>query len=372
MNYYCPFTLTLDAMERLLLINITADPDDIYVGFEPQVFDDSVSGHGLIVIAYLPDGRFDVFYQPGVSLEGRNYDIVGKGVREKVARPMTGARFDITTTGVDLDIAFDDLNGRSIVLRIHEAGGKRTHPFGILAPMGNAVERPPALPLFFLNDFYFVRRAKTELLISINGRAHKPDSIPMILDGARISFLRYSAAPLLVNWNASIDGELRPLSVTAEEPHPGRFRATDGPVTYTFLLHEGHPALEAMTVANERHSLRIVFNPPFPDVMALPSRATAAGTFAIEAGACGTVTGEYRIEPATEGFELVLHPSGGWRPGPVQWGAKLIFRIVPLFLRWPTTYYWRGRINLTGTHPRLHSFWERSAAVEQGAVKLFR
>ena len=40
MEFYSPFTLTVDPMERLLLINITADPDEVYIGFEPQVFDD--------------------------------------------------------------------------------------------------------------------------------------------------------------------------------------------------------------------------------------------------------------------------------------------------------------------------------------------
>ena len=162
MEFYSPFTLTVDPMERLLLINITADPDEVYVGFEPQVFADPVTGSGLIVIAYLRDGRIDVYHAPTVNLNSRTYDIVGKGLRELVERPMTDALFNIGPTGINLDVTFDDLLGRPIVLRIHETGGVRTHPFGILAPMGNTVERPPALPLYFLHDFYFVRRARTK------------------------------------------------------------------------------------------------------------------------------------------------------------------------------------------------------------------
>lgn len=371
MKYYCPFTLSLDPMERLLLINLTADPDEVYVGFEPQAFDDPANGHGLIVIAYLHDGRVDVYHQPGILLEGKNYDIVGKGLRQAVERPMTGARFDITSSGVALDVAFDDLLGRPIILRIHETGDKPTHPFGILAPMGNTAERPPALPLFFLHDFYFVRRARTEVLISVNGRAHKPDSIPMILDGARVYFVRYTAAPFLVNWNVAFDGALQLLSVDATPAQPEALQVADGPVIHELVLRDGRPALEAMSIANARHRARITFDPPFPDVTSLPTAATIAGTFTVDAGACGTVVGDYRVEPAAGRVDIVLHPSGGWQPGPVQWGARLIFRLVPLFRRWPSTYVWRGRVDLSGTQPQLRSSWERLAAAGQGAIKLF-
>ncbi len=368
MDFYSPFTLTVEPMARLLLINITADPDEVYVGFEPQVFDDPVTGRGLIVIAYLRDGRVDVYHAPTVTLAGRNYDIVGQGLREMVERPMSGAGFTIGPNGIDLDVAFDDLLGRPVVLRIHETGGKHTRPFGILAPMGNTVERPPALPLFFLHDFYFVRRARTELLISVAGRAHKPDSIPMLLDGARVHFLRYSAAPLLVNWNAAFDGALRPLAVSPAGSAVG-YQAADGPVTYDLSLVDGRPALRAMSIAGEHHSLRLGFDPPFPDVTGISD--VAAGTFVVEAGVCGTVTGVYRAEPAGEGVAIVLHPSGGWRPGPVQWGARLIFFLVPLFRRWPATYVWRGLLNPAGERPHLRAAWERSEAAGQGMVKLF-
>lgn len=360
MKFHSPFTLTLDPMERLLLINITADPDEVYIGFEPQVFDDPTNGRGLIVIAYLKDGRVDVYHQPGVSLDGKDYTIVGKGLRERAERPMAGARFDITPTGIDLDVAFDDLIGRPVVLRIRETGGKPTRPFAILAPMGNTVERPPALPLFFLYDFYFVRRANTDLLISVDGRPHKPDSIPMLLDGARVHFLRYAAAPFLVNWNAAHDGELPAIETDG-----------GGPVTYEWSTAEGRPALAAMSIAHDGHALHFRYDPPFPDVTTLPDGDARDGTLVIDAGIGGTVAGTYHIERADDQVDITLRPSGGWRPGPVLWGARLIFTLVPLFRKWPETYVWRGRIDLSGERPRLTSAWERSAAAGQGAVKLF-
>ena len=361
MNFHSPFTFTLDPIRRLLLINITNDPDEVYIGFEPQVFDDPINGRGLAVIAYLKDGRIDVYHQPDVSLAGKDYNIVGKGLREQAERPMTGAHFDITLKGIDLDVAFDDLLGRPVVLRIHEAGGKPTRPFAILAPMGNTVERPPALPLFFLYDFYFVRRAGTELLISVDGRAYEPDSIPMILDGSRVYFLRYAAMPFLINWNAAYDGIL-PVIETG---------ATGGPVTYEWSEEGERPALVVMSIAHMDQTVAFRFDPPFPDVVTLPDNARLAGSLVIDAGIGGTVDGTYHVERSGDQVEITLNPSGGWAPGPVQWGARLIFTLVPLFRKWPQTYLWRGRVDLSGEQPRLVSAWERSAQAGQGAVKLF-
>jgi hypothetical protein len=66
---FTPFGLHIDPMERLLLINIEDDPDELYVGFEPQVFDDDAHGRGMLVIGWRVDGRVDVYHQPTLSLD---------------------------------------------------------------------------------------------------------------------------------------------------------------------------------------------------------------------------------------------------------------------------------------------------------------
>jgi hypothetical protein len=42
-----PFSIEIDPMERLLLVNFEKDPDSIYVGFEPQVFNDESTAPGI-------------------------------------------------------------------------------------------------------------------------------------------------------------------------------------------------------------------------------------------------------------------------------------------------------------------------------------
>lgn len=373
--FYSPFNLALDPMERLLLINFGGDPDEIYNGFEPQVFADSKRGRGLIVIAYLPDTRFDIYHQPGLRLNRADYEIVGKGLRELVERPMTGARFEVTQHGLDLDIQFDDFAGRSVDLRIKENGQKPTKPFTILAPLGNTTENPPAMPVYFLYDFYFVRRHQTEVLIAVDGRKHKPDSIPMILDGARVHFLRYAADPFLAHWNEAHDGPLSPIEFDDQSAIADRLVVSDGAMDYELILVDGHPEIVAMSLANERHVLRINFDPPLPDVIGLRDGAIASGGFSITGRAdAGSVGGVYRVSRTGQFVDIKIHPRDGWRPNVDRWSVKFIFAVAPVFKKWPTTYEWHGRIELNGDQlPVLRSSWKRLKEESQGRViRLFK
>src|SRR5512139_3308725 len=117
-NFYSPFNLRVDPMQRLLLINFQRDPDEVYLGFEPQVFDDPVNGHGMIVIAWRNDGRVDIYHQPTISQAHKNYDIIGKGLADLVERPFEGARYEVGSHGVDLQFAFEDKLGRPIAVCI--------------------------------------------------------------------------------------------------------------------------------------------------------------------------------------------------------------------------------------------------------------
>ncbi len=62
---YNPFQISIDPMERLLLVNFEKNPDTIYVGIESQAFDDDVNGKGHLVIGWRVDGKVDVYHEPG-------------------------------------------------------------------------------------------------------------------------------------------------------------------------------------------------------------------------------------------------------------------------------------------------------------------
>ncbi|MCA1755518.1 MAG: hypothetical protein LC641_12665 [Spirochaeta sp.] len=197
-----PFHLETDPMAGLLLINFEQDPDTIYHGFEPQFFDDAVHGRGLLVIGWRVDGQVDVFHEPALRLDPQTYGITGEGLHAMAERSFSPALFELGPMGVQVDISFRDLQGRLVHLLIRETDTRPRRPFGLLAPMGVAASHPPALPLVYVDGFYFVRRAGTEYRIEIDGRSHRNDFIPLILDGTPVYFLRYSAAPFIVTCSA--------------------------------------------------------------------------------------------------------------------------------------------------------------------------
>ncbi len=63
-----PFFINIDTMQRLLLINFENDPDSVYIGFEPQVFADSINGYGHLIIGWRKDGWVDVYCQPELHI----------------------------------------------------------------------------------------------------------------------------------------------------------------------------------------------------------------------------------------------------------------------------------------------------------------
>lgn len=353
--FYTPFNLKYDQMERLLLINFEGDPDTTYIGFEPQVFDDPVKGHGLLVIGWRRDGRIDVYHQPSLTLKRADYDIVAKGLAEFAERPFAGARFEIGPRGLDLDLAFEDVTGRPVTLRIHEQNPRRRKPFGLLAPFPSSSTQAPALPLALLHDFYFVRRAQTEIAITIAGRSHQPDTLPAPIDGARMYFTRYSPDPFVVLWNENHDG---PLNGHAWDG--GGTLEADG-VRYD--LHDAGDglAIRAMRAGSDRHTVAFTFDPPFPHLPGLRDGERRAGTFSIDLEPCiGRIDGTYTVARAGDRAEITIHPSGGWHPRVTKLSLWIMFRAVAIFKAWPKTYQWRATVDLGAPDgPHMRSGWSR-------------
>ena len=134
---YSPFTPDISPTERLFLINFEKDPDEIYIGLEPQWFDDVSYGTGLRIIAWRKDGYVDVYQQPGVTVEEK-IDVAAKGLADTIVSPMENARFIVTPRGVDAAFAFEDKTGRKVEVEVVEKSRKPTNPFALLAPVGSS------------------------------------------------------------------------------------------------------------------------------------------------------------------------------------------------------------------------------------------
>jgi len=352
-----PFRIDVDPMERLLLVNFEGDPDETYVGFEPQVFDDAVHGSGHLVIGWRQDGRVDVFHQPSLTLAADKYDIAGKGLAHMVEREFSAATYEVDDFGVQAHYEFQDTHNRTVVINISEQNPRKRRPFGLLAPMGSAAEAPSSLPLVLLHDFYFVRKRHTTLEISIGGRRHQPDSLPVPMDGTRMTFTRYSPEPLIAKLNPAFDGELEPLEVQAGE---AEVQWEDHVLALDWS--GGSPAIKRITRKNATYPVDLRFDRAFPDVRSLETNTSLEGRFEIEGHpSTGRIVGTYTVCKTNDQTTIVMIPKPGWKPRPTKLSLRFLYTVAGVFGKWPTTYRWtailRGQEN--GVHS-MHSQWRRT------------
>ncbi|TVR84524.1 MAG: hypothetical protein EA409_00790 [Saprospirales bacterium] len=339
-DFLSPFTIEVEPMERLLLINFEKDPDSTYLGFEPQVFDDEVHGKGHLIIGWRLDGKVDVYHQPSLILSPENYDIAGKGLNEMRESQFEAASFEVGEKGVMANYIFHDLHGRKVELYISEDHPKKRKPFGLLAPMGSAAEKPSAMPLVILHDFYFVRRSGTELRIHIDGRRHKPDTLPFPIDLTMMYFARYSPQPLIARLNPECNGPLSPLNLAQSS---GSMQ--EGDYVFDFREESGKVYLNKLTRLNDIHPLEIVFIDPFPNLISMEKPSQKSGLFQIQGHpSTGLIKGQYSIERDLKTIKTTLS-FYGWEPNPDKLSLRFLYTVVKMFKKWPSAYEWTSHIH---------------------------
>ncbi len=352
-----PFSIQIDPMERLLLVNFEKDPDEIYIGFEPQVFDDEKNGKGHLIIGWRVDGKVDVYHQPGLTLDHTKYDIAGKGLANMVLVDMQVAEFKVDEFGVQAHYQFTDLKNRVVDLRINEYNTKKRKPFGLLAPMGDAAEHPSAMPLVLMHDFYFVRRKNTDFYVKIDGKDHPPDVFPMLMDWTRMYFARYSPEPVIATLNPAFDGLLKEIKVEYEKE-----QFTEGDVIYEIEWENQVPKLKSLTKSNKTHPIKLSFKPAFPNLDHLEVGSPVKGIFEIAGHpSTGAIGGNYLVCPNNEGAILVLVPSKGWKPRPTKLSLRILYSVGRIFKQWPTTYRWEAKLERTEDEVwNMNSSWKRT------------
>lgn len=338
-----PFNIAIDPMERLLLVNFENDLDDVYKGFEPQVFDDEVHGKGHLVIGWRVDGRVDVYHQRSLKPDAAAYDITGHGLANMVPTDFEAARFEVKEAGIDAKYAFNDQLRRPIIIRIKESKARLRKPFGLLAPMGAAAERPQALPLILLHDFYFVRKGGTRVNLSIDGRTHRIDSLPFPIDFTRMHFARYSPKPLIAMLNTAREGAVPVVDAPTQEATEAAWNNTRLALTWD----KGHPELAALIEPHAVHPVTLRFDPPFPNLLHLEADTVLKGLFAVSADpSTGEVGGDYEVQRSGQLITLAMTPSGGWRPRPDKWSLRVLYTVAGMFKNWPKTYRWDAQVQV--------------------------
>lgn len=355
-----PFSIEIDPMERLLLVNFEKDPDSVYVGFEPQVFDDNKNGSGHLVIGWRPDKKIDVYHQRSLHPDPSKYSIVGAGLNRMIALDMEKAFYEVSDFGVQAHYKFKDLMGRTVEIAINEKNPNKRKPFGLLAPMGDAATNPTSLPLVILHDFYFVRKRQTDIAVSIDHKNHKPDELPVPIDFQKMTFARYSPKPLIATLNPAHDGALETVDLEL-----GQRTFENGNRIYEIDWIDKTASIKSLSVKNKIHMLKMDFSPSFPDLNVIPSNTSRKGRFAISGQkSVGSISGGYSIQSKKESVTLRVTPSKGWKPNTAKFSTWFLFTIVKVFKKWPATYQWNAEIhkNPDGTW-HMQSRWMRTGKI---------
>lgn len=351
-SFYSPFSLSVDDMEHLILINFEKDPDKYYNTFELQQARDKTGSKRLLVIAYRTDGGADVYNQPGYPLASQENLL--NDVNFTVCQ-LEGARFEVDDERLDVFFAFTDRYGREIWVKAVEDRRPRKKPFFLLAPIGTLAKHPKSFPVYSLYGMSFAKRRHTDIEIMIDDVRHRPDTFPLPLDGAKNYFSRYSADTFNVDWNKNFQGQLLPL-------FPGEDnRAVQGDAVYELINNGEHHEIWRVSTTNKKHQIRIDFSPPVPDIACLRDGLEMDGNFAITTdGAAGSIRGEYHVRSREHDVEMSIHPDKGWIPNEKRLILRLLFKTVKVFKDWPKSYSWNAIINFGSTkHPLMKSTWER-------------
>jgi hypothetical protein len=336
-----PFSIEIDPMERLLLVNFEKDPDSIYVGFEPQVFNDELNGVGHLVIGWRTDKKIDVYHQKSLTPDTSKYNIAGAGLNKMVAVDMEKAYFHVNDFGVQAHYKFTDMSGREVEIVISENNPRERKPFGLLAPMGDAAANPSSMPLVILQDFYFVRKNHTDKKVEINNRSHTLEELPIRMDRQKMTFVRYSPKPLIATMNPAHNGELETFKL---ETGQGTFEKDDH--IFEIDWNSQSPSVKSFTVKNDVHPLTMSFRPSFPCLNTLPSNSSFKGRFILSGHeSVGTVSGEYYIQSDGESVSVRLVPSKGWKPKATKFSTRFLFTVARVFRKWPTTYQWDAELH---------------------------
>lgn len=259
-----PFSITVEPMQRLLLVNFSKDPDDYYIGLEPQVFSADKNNETYVIIGWRRDGQVDVYYQSLSDVADKEYNHTGKGLSEKIKTSFPVAFFTVTQKGVTAAFQFTDKYNRKITIKISENHSNDTQPFSLLAPMGMASEKPTTFPLMLLYDFYFVRKKGAELVVNIAGKKHKLDMLPIPIDGSRMTFTPYSSKPLIAYLNPALDDYLGTIKLSSNQKE---FKSEHSILTLEW--NKSISSIKKMTQLNPVYPIALTFSPPFPNIASL-------------------------------------------------------------------------------------------------------
>jgi hypothetical protein len=258
---------------------------------------------------------------------------------------MSPASFEITETGVDIDIAFTDYKGRQVELHIKE-NSTNNNPFPFLAPVGNDVEKPSKLFLVYMHKFDFVKREGTEIRAKIGERTLTPATFPVKRDGKKVYFARYASSLTIGDINSATSSPLV-------------FEQTTGNIKYgkhNFTINEDRN-VSKYWIEVDTETLSLSFENGFPNLLTLPENKQVVGKWNYQVSGTQITGGTYALIRNGDLVSIELAVTKKWKPKGLPFSFKAFTYFVRSFRTWPTTYKWTGLVNLKDMS--LQGQWQR-------------
>lgn len=341
-----PVTLELSPIRRLLVIDITGDP--VYRTLEPQVLE-GPGGDEVVLLAYRRDGHVELYAPSGSDVDPAGYEGLGKGLLGIHRGPFEAARFEVTQAGLQLDLTVA-ADGHRFDLHIHEHLAGPRDGFALLAPVGGAFDAPAFFPFLWLPGLSFVRVRGTVVDVRVDGEVRHVARLPLPVAGRRCLMARYDPDVMVCQVNP--DSVRVPPRVPAHE-----HRGTEGPGVDIAEV-DGGCSIVAVRVARGERTCTASFEPPLPDVRALPAGTRRSGEILLQADGTTELRGRYEVDAEEDRIDLTVEDFGPWRTRVRRPPLALLFRL-PIFRRWPTTYRWRATLDSRTAGARMTSGWER-------------
>ncbi len=379
----CPLSLSIAAPVRMLNFELPEHP--VYDAGELLWFDDDERGTGMLAfLTRRPDRVVDHYVQPGLRLDPEGFHI-GGGTRSWNVTDIDPARLEVTSDGVVADASFVDVDGRRIEIHVDDRDGRPRRRSGMLAPVSAGIEVPRSLFVVWMPTFDLVRSSEPPATIRIDGEDVATERIPLEqLHRQRI--IKYMDTLIAVEVNPDRRDDHAPPTAAepgapSQEPSAvGAGQATDSadpggddPATIApvggrergtsvndeVVTTADGRAIRAVAASRDGHRARVLLWPPMPDPTNMADGEAATGRWGLQVDEARLVSGPWSARRTGSRVDLELDTDTPWRPGRLPWLLRGLTIAVPDFRRWPTTYRWQGRVELTDPQS-VTGGWERT------------
>ena len=113
-----------------------------------------------------------------------------------------------------------------------------------------------------------------------------------------------------------------------------------------------------MSVGQDRQ-VEMDLLPGFPNLPDLGDGAVARGRWSIRLAGVLITGGSYSTARTGDRVAVSLDVTDNWKPSGLPLSMEILTRVMRKFRTWPTTYRWRGVVEL-GAEPVMSGGWERT------------